>query len=315
MQMRCLDNNLMIDDIGPFYTLTEAQDKLGLTESEIRYELERQSFRATVFTKPRSMLLFEIDGEGYWIGRGVCEYRGHCALLHPELLKLLDLNTIELGERFILLVEPKGIQSFSQKYPLKGSNYPHPLIGWEPTTLDTLKSYILDFAATPVPLEYEPPLKDIDSLIKTVTNGAFNPNLGRSEPDYLYDFDRYSKFSFDDIRIPAVEIERFKERRNDIQKERQLKQEKELQGERENQLHTLIGRVLTKHPKIKAKDAWRMLELDWEADEPQFDKDGIIQNMDIQCIEWRSKHGSDSSLSYASFAPLLSKLRKRLQAQ
>lgn len=66
------------------------------------------------------------------------------------------------------------------------------------------------------------------------------------------------------------------------------------------------------YPEIKAKDVWKIIEKDSLNDEPLFDTENIIQQIDSDCIEWRSRFGKEQSLSWSSFQPVISKLKKNL---
>lgn len=46
---------------------------------------------------------------------------------------------------------------------------------------------------------------------------------------------------------------------------------------------------------------------------PVFDSESILQKVDAECIEWRSRNGTEQSLKWGSFQDLLSKLKKSRQ--
>lgn len=83
--------------------------------------------------------------------------------------------------------------------------------------------------------------------------------------------------------------------------------------QRESQLHNLVNRILDTEPQIAAKRAWALIEQDVDNDEPIFDSENILQQVDAHCIEWRSRHGAEQSLTWGSFQGLLSKLKKSRQ--
>ena len=80
--------------------------------------------------------------------------------------------------------------------------------------------------------------------------------------------------------------------------------------ERENQLHTLIERIVRANPNITAREAWRLIQHDAEADQPFYDHEGILSVVDDDCIEWSSHHGNEDSLNRKSFTTRLSKIKK-----
>ena len=82
---------------GPWYSLTETQQKLEITATELNYLITEEELLPVVFTKSRNFLLFYPEQEG-WAGLAACQYRGHLALHRECIAKLLDGDKVGLGK-------------------------------------------------------------------------------------------------------------------------------------------------------------------------------------------------------------------------
>lgn len=302
---------------GPWYTLEEATQKLGLSRSELIYLIAEKEVLPTVHTKARSFLLFRHNNNG-WTGRASCQYRGHLVLHHNNIMKLMDNEELYLNTGSCLLLEQNGILSWSSSYPF-AKPLPHdPLTEWIPTDQDNIK--LPQLLATPLPKEAETGLSAINRGLKAYKKAEGLNDLTQtshlfmdSKPLLSLLFKENSLFIPDNLRIPASEINRYQQIKSALTT-RGPKDQKRIEPvkERENQLHTLIERIVIDQPKVSAKKAWRLIENDCELDEPLFDHDGILMRVDDKCIEWRSRHGREQSLKYRSFCTQLGKIKKQI---
>ena len=83
-------------------------------------------------------------------------------------------------------------------------------------------------------------------------------------------------------------------------------------NKRENELHTLIERIVMENPRITAKETWRMIEVDWDRDEPIFDLDGILMVVDSTSLRWKSRYGKTQTFKFTSLDSALSRIKKKI---
>lgn len=175
------------------------------------------------------------------------------------------------------------------------------------------------YAATPLPREFENQLKAFNGWMeKFAKTREFEPLIKAiKDPNLMeLDFNSNSIFHQSDLRIPASEIERYKAQKAEQERLAKISvamtpKQADEPGKRVSQINVLVDRILDHNPTIGAKEAWRLIQEDFERDDKLFDHDQIIQAIDLDCIEWRSRYGNESSLKWASFAPLLTKLKNR----
>ncbi|WP_293269026.1 hypothetical protein [Neptunomonas sp.] len=311
---------------GPWYTFEEVQELLSFNRSELLYQVDTGAVRPVVTTKQRPFLVFRRDKNQRWIGLGTCSYRG-CLTLHSDsITSLIENGEIRLGKGSARLLEPQKVKNWSGRYPFKQLAPFDVLAEWSGSEWEVIE--LSKLAVTPLPLEGQSSTAFIGGLAKSAMQ--FMTKNDQALPDskemakineamelypYTWNFDANSKFSSEDLRIAASEIERFKTARTpELEEELQpVKQVlSRIEGKRTSQLHQLILRVLVDNPDTKSKDFWRLIQNDWESDEPLYDLEGIIVNMDAVSIEWRSLGYTDQSLKRASFGATVSKLKKKL---
>ncbi|MBQ0780907.1 MAG: hypothetical protein KBT79_08895 [Thalassolituus oleivorans] len=302
---------------GPWYLLNEAQAKLSLSRSELNYLIIEKQIQPVVYTLPCWFLLFRHHQTG-WTGFASCQYRGHLALPYHCIIHLLDGANLILGAESGTLLENNGVLAWQSQYPFK-KPLPHaPLTEWMPAERNVFE--LSKFAVTPYPREgYD--------LLNVIGHGATaykateagNPTLAAAhveqlmEPTKLF-FNDSSLFSPENLRIPASEINRYQR-----QQEALLSGEKtpveslESSKQRENQLHALIERIISKHPDFSAKKVWKVITEDCLRDEPLYDHEDILIIVDANCIEWKSRHGKEQSLTYLSFVSVLSRIKKQVR--
>lgn len=328
----------------PCYTLTETMEILSLRQSELHHALREAKLRAVLYTKPRGMLLFRRNENSQWIGLATCTYRGHVSAHHSYITSLLDEPKVTIGQGSITLLEDSGISNWSIAYPFVRLLPHNPIVDWQPIDqslaigrsqaiaqqkenwpigqvrpIGQTNTPLFACAATPLPSEFEPALKAINKWMENYqATKKFEPLLGKAKnADILeLDFSSNSIFSFGDLRIPSSEIERYKALIAENEKAQKIDVAvasviNDTYNQRENQLHTLVNRILDKHPSIGAKDTWRIIEEDNDRDEKLFDTDHIILAIDEDCIEWRSRHGNEASFKWISFHSMLTKLKNR----
>jgi len=305
----------------PGYTLAEAMEKLELNQSDLKHEVHTGNLKAVVYIAGRSILLFSAREEG-WIGHGSCTYRGHMLVHSDTILKLLDAETVTFATSRGRLLDNSGVSNWQTAYPFKSPTPHGPLNRWLDGDLDRLP--FSHMAATFYPTEHDSIHKVVGDLMESFSQGfgakidqadldKLNPNNAAN--DQKLDFKKNSGIEPKDLRIPKSEIERFTGKlKTQQQADKALEAIKTVTQkkpqQRENQLHNLIQLILTEEPKISAKRAWAVIENDASSDEPVFDKDGILLNVDADCIEWQSRHGAEQTLSWGSFQPLLTKLKR-----
>lgn len=180
------------------------------------------------------------------------------------------------------------------------------------------------FGATPFPNEFEPLHKTLKPLMDQLA-AAF-PEVNRLNQknaqvekvplnDYALDFKKNSKLNPEDLRIPASEIDRYKEQLIKEDKANRIAEvmtpiASKTQRKRQNQMYEIIERILGKKQDISAKDAWQIIQKDSEKEDRLFDLDNILGVVDADCIEWTSRNGVNNSMSWDSFQAILSKLKK-----
>jgi len=305
----------------PGYTLEEAMEKLELNHSEIKHEIHSGNLTCVAYMAGRSMLIFTAYQQG-WTGHGQCTYRGHMSLHQSTISMLVDGDTISVGQGYGTLLDEDGISYWNSDYPFQSPTPHGPLIQWDNCDLDRLP--LGRVRATPYPREHKAGHKVVEGLLKQISVGFDVPvdqadldklNPGKAANDHTLDFKKNSSIDPGALRIPKSEIERFSDKQK-TQREtdkvletiKEVTQKKPQQ--RENQLHSLIELILKAEPKITAKRVWAMIENDANSDDPVFDKDGILINVDAECIEWKSRYGTEQALSWGSFQPLLTKLKR-----
>jgi len=328
----------------PCYTLAETMEILGLRQSELHHAIRSNTLKAVLYTKARNMLLFRRIEKDQWIGVATCAYLGHI-LCHPSYItSLLDAPKILFERGSFRLLDENGISNWTIAYPFIRPLPHNPLVDWQPIDqslaigrsrsiaeqdenwpigqvrpIGQINTPLFAFAATPLPSEFEPALKAINKWMENYqTTKKFEPLLGKAKnADILeLDFISNSLFNFGDLRIPSSEIEQYKVLIAENEKAQKIDIAvtsviHDTYNQRENQFHTLVNRILDRNPKIGAKDAWRIIEEDNDRDEKLFDTDHIILAIDEDGIEWRSRHGNEASFKWASFRPMLTKLKNR----
>lgn len=336
----------MLNYSAPCYTLQEAQDILSLRNSELFHEIRGGNIQAVLYTKPRKMLLFKREAVGEWTGLAVCRYRGHIECHLDFILSLLDAPSAILGASLVRLLDGAGITEWSIDYPYQ-RQLPHlPLTGWVPLDysdaidqslaliascenrpigqslpIGKLSVPLYSCYATPFPKESQPVVRQANAWLKKSlkaqileSSPLLSNSLGTLELDF---FSVNARFSFDDMRIPASEIERFKAFTAEQHKTKKASLEIEkiiehTKGRRENQFHSMLERILAQFPAIGAKDTWRVIEEDFDRDEKLFDADNIIQAIDADALEWRSRSDKLTQIKWLSFKPILSRVKNKL---
>lgn len=294
----------------PCYTFKEAQQALSLNRSELIHALQSEKITGVVYVKARPILLFSPRVDGTWYGYASCVYRGHLTLHKTFIMQLTDGDTITVGRNWGRLLDDIGVTHWNSQYPFKGP-LPHNKISrWVGGDLDRLP--LIKMAATPMPVEKEP----TTDLLETLTNFLTPKESAESSKEYspvmtdwALDFDKNSKFTPEDLRIPSSEIKRYQISLK-ISGEPSDRNPKK---SRENQLHTLIERAIRIEPKASAKKLWQVMQKDVGSDSPIIDTDNIIQRMDELCIEWQSRNNVDQVLKWESFNTIVSRIRTRLK--
>ncbi|UHQ54775.1 hypothetical protein [Microbulbifer sp. YPW16] len=310
---------------SPCYTLAEAQEMLSLRGSELAHAIRSKEIQAVVYTGHRQILLFVPKETDHWIGCAVIRYRGHMSLHVDTIASLLDGQIIHVGQGWGYVWEDFGVSDWRHQYPFE-RELPHgPIREWRPVEKD--KFPLHKFYATPLPKEATPWTDTLADMLDKMASPEpvpkefedFRKSLPGKEGPIL-DFKSNSRFEPESLRIPASEIERFRDRQSqarfEVRRTAAVGDVKaQTRGLRSSQLHELIERIVRADPHIKAKAIWRLIEQDADLDEPVFDTDHILVRVDSDCIEWCNRSGKSLSLTWNSFGPTLAKIRSRLAAE
>lgn len=304
---------------GPWYTLEEVREKLSLSVSELRHLITTQQLRPVCYTKKREFLLFSRQNDGSWTGHATCTYRGHVQLHEDYIATLLDNEPLNMHSGSCMLLEPEGVQNWRTAYPFKKPLPHEPLSAWEPKGRSKLA--LFETAAVPFPTEgvsYEKMLEFATRFSEqnkqTTATGMPLPLVDLNNiADLKLNFSQPKVFKPDSLRIACSELLRYQNAQTPTS---QLTPPPLLVGtsgdvERENQLHTLILRILEENPKITAKAAQRLIEEDYEADQPTYDTNNILWDIKPEGVYWRSRSKTEQYLAWASLGSLLSKVRKK----
>lgn len=306
---------------APCSTFEEAQTILSMHPSELAHAIRAKEITPVVYTKNRQMLIFSYRRKLNW-GHATCLYRGHLNLPDAHIEVLLEGDSVALDNNFGTLLDPEGVQSYSTTYPFKRPTPRAWLHDWSPIERSRL---VLEAArATPLPGEGKPILDTISDFVEVLTShkndgGTVDTSTVLKEDINKLEFDFKSNSTFEpqNLRIPASEIKKYKQRLAVSSCKPLIDNNSNphgtiTTGSRTNQLHTLLTRILNTNPKITAKAAWRVMGEEVNRVEPLFDTENILQVVDPVCIEWRSRHGKDQSVRWSSFQSLLSKLRRQI---
>ena len=290
---------------GPWYTLAETLELLGIRDSELRYLLQKKALAPVLYSTERSWLLHRRGREG-WTGYGLCRYRGP-VLAHPDIIgKLLDGESAYIGTGGGKLLEPDNISRMAFSYPYK-CELPHgPLVAWK--TERASRDEIMGCLATPAPEEITPPAYLLNELVEKLKELPGAPDMPSRAPvdEYKLNFTTGKPFEPSDIRIPKSEIESYQR-----EVAAGIPPDKGSPKKRVNALHEILLALIQAHPDTPDKSLWTILQNDVEADVPVFNRAGLITEMDDLCIEWRGSKGKPQSLKFESFSPTLSRLRNR----
>lgn len=173
--------------------------------------------------------------------------------------------------------------------------------------------------ATPLPVEIEPTIKVINKWIGNYLETKVpNFQMGKEHNKEILelDFNSNSVFHQSDLRIPASEIERYKAQKAEQERLAKISiamapTQSDEPKKRVSQINQLVDRILDHNPTISAKEAWRLIREDFERDDKLFDHDHIIYAIDLDCLEWSSRHGNDGSVKWSSFQVLLARLKNK----
>lgn len=308
---------------GPWYTLEEACEKLSLSHSELRHSIEKHEIVAVANTKKRPFLMHTRRSGAQWIGHAVCWYRGQILLSKDNIASLLDGEPVKLGLGACELLEAEGILAWGIGYPFK-KNPPHnPVESWKPKARNELS--ISATSATPLPTEGTPTILQLRRIAQMLNATAEEmksksdsdvsaPLLPLNDPAELaLFFDENGTIEPDCLRVASSEISRYEAAENypEDRQDSAPRLENEEDGKRENQLHTLVLRILDDHPDIKPTAARNIITAEFESDDPRYDRDYILQAVDSRGIEWRSRYHNQSFQQWDSFAGLLRKLKRK----
>jgi hypothetical protein len=300
---------------GPWYTLEEAMDILSLRASELLYEIQQDSIQPCVFVnKLRAISITFESGIELPIGQGSLVYSGHISFDHHDIMTLLAEGTV-VSPCYFALLEPRNSSDYTSKYLYKSPLPSAAFNDWKPKHQG--RDEIRDSVYIPLLKETVQSTITLNKIIYDISNAISKSNEGPildapEQPpiDFIYTCEQYGTWNKNDLRIAKSEIEYFKSRAN---KDISTLPSIPLTGERENQLHSLITRILQDNSSSGAKEIWRIIQNEVDIDDPRYDIDKILTVIDADCIDWQSRHGASQSLKWSSFQALVSKLKKQLK--
>lgn len=303
---------------GPWYSLADACEILGIRNADLAYLIEQGHLEAVVFTKARRLLGHLRGAEGSRIGYGTCIYRGHLRLHGTLIGRLLDGDSINLGRGTALLLEPEAVSSWSTKYPYK-KPLPHGYIDWWKHA-DYSVELGQQLVFSPLPTEFYPLRHTVKGHMERWLKMHEQKATGEPDPplpaeDTLkmeLNYEEHGVFEPGDLRIPASEISRYQggvsEAPAPAEKPYPVKEK------RTTQMRELIRKILAQDMSLGAKSVWRIIEQDYDADEPIYDTDRIVEQVDAECITWRARRGNLQSLKFSSFNTAVSEEKRDLKA-
>lgn len=306
---------------GLYYTVSEAQEILGLRHSEFRQELEQNKIALHLLTEPREFLLFKALPDRSWQGVATCRYKGNLSIPNHLALKLLDSGKAYIGGTPVRLLEQQGLLSLDNKNPYEGMLPIAPLTNWN--SLETRKTPDLSsLYATGKPGVSKHVVGHLYDIMEKMSGDKpidFNDptgNFAREEMDKpRLNFNYDAKCNSGQLRVLGDTINSYLEQEASAVSQLKITNEPSStqSGKRENQLHSLITRILTDQPEVRAKAAWKIIEDEANTDTPIYDQEAILIHIDPQGIDWISRHGVKQTMTRASFDALVSKLRKNLK--
>jgi hypothetical protein len=308
---------------GPYYSLEDACKKLSISISELRHLITSREIYPVVYTKKRSFLIHTRNGRDNWIGHAICLYRGHLIIASDHIATLLSGEHAEFQKGAGRILEPESLLTWQTAYPFKKTLPSPPLNAWEP--IEQHEVEISKVLATPLPIEAHPAVAGITKIAEILGTIAQARNVSISneitsavKPFHELDdlklyFDNNGTLEPDCLRITNAEILRYENRRAKPKEARSAPKEYKVaeDGKRENQLHSLIGRILNDYPDIKPKTLEKIIRAEASSDEPNYDHDNILGVVDSSGIAWESRHANEGFLKWISLSGLLSKLRSR----
>ena len=289
---------------GPWYTLIEAAQKLKILPSELNHEIQNGNIHPALLLQGEALLYISKHSKKGWIGHASFTYTGHVMYSAKNIAALFDGADFNLAMTPGLILEPQKIKHWQSEYFGKSQLPQPPLIEWQDrdyTDIDHEKIH-----AVPRPQEIIPTSDLISSMAGLLVAKGATSNVQNV-------LDTKTKLtapkviiSPDQVRISATEIARFctAPKTPAIGKS---------EGNRENQLHSLIETIIVKSPTIEAKEIWRVLEQEVESDTPIYDKSGILISVNDNALEWISRHNNTQELKWTSFRQTVSRVRSRLK--
>jgi hypothetical protein len=309
----------MNDIEGPWLNLAEAAQRMKMFESELVHHIEQGRIDAYLYASSRAFVALSMDN-GAWIGHATFTYSGYIRVTTKNILLLVNDGAQILGHSACTLVTPAAVEHWSSQNPYKAT-YPNSfLASWKP--LQSQTKSLWPALAIPKPIEHESVrsgLGKLTQIFEATAAGRTVPEYGEMDTTYAYDFSRANRFTPAEIRVPLEALEAFTAPRATTSNTHPptdpdlLKQFLMAGSSRENQLHAIIKRIVYSDPKIKTRAAWQLIRQEASLDERTLDIDHILTKVDADCIEWTSRHENDNSMTYKSFTPRLSAVKKELK--
>lgn len=308
-----------------YYTLEDARQLLGLNRSDLNSVIENKKLVPVLFTASRQFLSIKHRGQNDWQGLAVFSYRGHVQVAHSTIVRLLDNHSVNIGAALIKILDVAGVGNISSQNPYVSSLPLSPLIEWSGSESVEVGGVLSNLAA-PMPKEIKDTIQkslsplallaDTDSPSAELAKQLWS-NSQKLDNEIIkpkLNFTENSHFHIDDLRIPLAAIESFKRHaeKQEAEAVSNIEQAKAIPRVRENQLHNLVISILNDNPAIKLRDVWRIIREDCYRDEPLYDVDNILLEVDGKCIEWVSKNDYQQSCTYKTMGNLVSKFSKSL---
>ena len=273
-------------------------------ESDILYSLKGSGIVPVLFSPLRPYLAVIPLSDGTLTGCASFGYTGALRVLPECLHKLLLHKTASIGASLIKPLQPNNVIEWKSNSPFKVS-FPNSIVDrWEPMGTEAIDQH--PWLATPLPVEYENIEKAEIFVSLRIPETYYLMNdfdrqmqgsLIRSTTEkFVYGIESYNEFSKNDLRIPVATIELL-----------ELPHSKPV-----NELHDVIQAVLTANPAETSKALWRIIREDNALDQPDYDKDEIIQKIDNISTGWISANGVYQQLKWSSFQTPIPKLKTKV---
>ncbi|WP_339614859.1 hypothetical protein [uncultured Gilvimarinus sp.] len=290
---------------GPWYTLEETAQKLGILKSELIHKIIVSEASASILLKNANLLYLTADAKGNWIGRASFTYTGHVAYPLDILAPLLDGVELEVSRIPAKILEPVRVSQWNSSNPWKFELPEPPIYKWQGREFESLNGDNLYAVSLPKEtFDVSDQLTRLTEQMETISKTGRMAGV-ENKMKRVLNFPHF-KIKPEAIRLAASELNKLKE-----------KPRIEANTTKPNipiinhELHALIYRILSNNPKISAKGVWKLIREDFESDNPAYDTEGILVDATYADLLWKTPRGDKTAFSYSSLNSTMSKLRRQ----